>query len=106
MRHTPEGGRISVRVGARDGHAELEVADTGEGFEAVETERLFDRFHHGRGEQRFGLGLALVREIVTGHGGEVGAVGHPGRGARFTLRLPLVKQDSVPVREKITSVCP
>jgi two-component system OmpR family sensor kinase len=106
VRHTPEGGRISVRVAPRAGHAELVVADTGEGFDPVEAPRLFDRFHHGQGERRFGLGLALVREIVTGHGGEVEATGHPGRGARFTLRLPLAGRTSSPLRERITSACP
>ncbi|WP_312878550.1 sensor histidine kinase [Lentzea indica] len=106
VRHTPEGGRISVRVGSRGGHVELEVADTGEGFDPAEASLLFDRFHHGRGEKRFGLGLALVREIVTGHGGEVEAVGHPGRGARFTLRLPMARTGSARPRERITSACP
>ena len=106
VRHTPEGGRISVRVESRGGFAELEVADTGEGFEPVEAPRLFDRFHHGPGAGRFGLGLALMREIVAGHGGEVEAVGHPGRGARFTLRLPVAERGSGPLRERITSACP
>ncbi|WP_313888263.1 sensor histidine kinase [Lentzea alba] len=106
VRHTPEGGRISVRVAQRDGQVELTVADTGEGFESVEAERLFDRFHHGRGEKRFGLGLALVREIVAGHGGTVRASGHPGRGARFTLRLPPAVESSSRLRERITSACP
>ncbi|PSL55922.1 phospho-acceptor domain-containing protein [Saccharothrix carnea] len=91
VRHTPEGGRIDVLLGLRDGRVELTVADTGEGFDPVEADRLFDRFHRGPGgpERRFGLGLALLREIVTSHGGTVEAVGHPGQGARFTLRLPL-----------------
>ncbi|HUQ57656.1 HAMP domain-containing sensor histidine kinase [Lentzea sp.] len=97
VRHTPEGGRITVGVTASGGHVELVVADTGEGFEPGEASRLFERFHRGTGEGRYGLGLALVREIVTGHGGAVEAVGHPGRGARFTLRVPLVERDVTPV---------
>jgi signal transduction histidine kinase len=90
VRHTPDGGRIDVRLGRRDGQVELTVEDTGEGFDPIEADRLFDRFHRGPGgpERRFGLGLALLREVVTGHGGTVEAVGHPGRGARFVLRLP------------------
>lgn len=91
MRHTPEGGRIDVRLGLRGGCVELTVADTGEGFDPIEADRLFDRFHRGQDgpERRFGLGLALLREVVTSHGGTVDAFSHPGKGARFTLRLPV-----------------
>ncbi|MEU4767331.1 HAMP domain-containing sensor histidine kinase [Actinosynnema sp. NPDC023794] len=98
VRHTPEGGRIDVRLGVRGGQVELTVADTGEGFDPVEADRLFDRFHRGPGgpERRFGLGLALLREVVTGHGGTVEAVGHPGEGARFTLRLPAADTTASP----------
>ncbi|WP_433260603.1 sensor histidine kinase [Actinosynnema sp. CS-041913] len=97
VRHTPEGGRIDVCLGrGRGGCVELVVADTGEGFDPVEADRLFDRFHRGPGgsERRFGLGLALLREVVTSHGGTVEAIGYPGRGARFTLRLPAAEPDS------------
>ncbi|MEU0878668.1 HAMP domain-containing sensor histidine kinase [Lentzea sp. NPDC005914] len=108
VRHTPEGGRISVRLGVAGGWVELVVADTGEGFDPREAERLFERSRHGAGENRFGLGLSLVREIVTGHGGSVEAVGHPGRGARFTVRLPLAGQRRNPaaLRERIAAACP
>ncbi|MDX3659303.1 HAMP domain-containing sensor histidine kinase [Streptomyces sp. ID05-26A] len=105
VRHTPEGGRISVSVRAGAGEAELVVADNGEGFETREARRLFERFHRGAGEGRFGLGLALVQEIVAGHGGSVSAVGRPGVGARFTLRIP-VGAPVVPVRERIASARP
>ncbi|MGM1059243.1 sensor histidine kinase [Saccharothrix sp. Mg75] len=97
VRHTPAGGRIDVRLGrGRGGCVELTVADTGEGFDPVEADRIFDRFHRGPGgtggtERRSGLGLALLREVVTGHGGTVEASGDPGRGARFTLRLPAAR---------------
>ncbi|GAA2673596.1 MULTISPECIES: HAMP domain-containing sensor histidine kinase [Actinosynnema] len=93
VRHTPPGGRVDVGLARAGGVAELTVADTGEGFDPVAADRLFDRHHRGPGggEQGFGLGLALVREVVVGHGGAVGAVGAPGRGARFTVRLPLAE---------------
>ncbi|GGZ03989.1 sensor histidine kinase [Streptomyces poonensis] len=87
--HTPPGGRIEValvRVGG--GRVELTVTDTGPGFETAEAERLFDRFHRGGDGGRYGLGLALLREVVTHHGGTVAATGRPGHGARFTIRLP------------------
>ncbi|KOV86789.1 hypothetical protein ADL03_08135 [Nocardia sp. NRRL S-836] len=106
VRHTPEGGRIDVRVGSRAGYAAVEVADTGKGFDPAMGERLFERFQHGAGEKRFGLGLALVREIVTSHGGAVEAVGHPGRGARFTLLLPMAGQQPREVATQAVTACP
>ncbi|SDP87564.1 sensor histidine kinase [Lentzea jiangxiensis] len=106
LRHTPEGGRISVSVRTVAGQAELVVADNGDGFHPAEAERLFERSHRGPGEGRFGLGLALVREIVTGHGGTVEAVGRPGAGARFTLRLPLAEAGLPVGGEHMTGACP
>ncbi|MFD4668232.1 sensor histidine kinase [Lentzea sp. NPDC058450] len=105
VRHTPEGGRIAVSVRSVDGQVELVVADNGEGFAAADAEGLFERFRHGPGEGRFGLGLALVREIVTGHGGTVSAAGRPGGGARFTLRIPVAGRRAAE-RERISSACP
>ncbi|MGC4815822.1 ATP-binding protein, partial [Micromonospora sp. DT228] len=70
------------------------VADTGDGFDQADAQRLFDRFHRGTnaGERRFGLGLALLREVVTSHHGTIEAQGHPGRGATFTVRLPSTRE--------------
>ncbi|MGW5724277.1 sensor histidine kinase [Amycolatopsis sp. NPDC003865] len=88
--HTPPGGSIEVWLGVPDeGHVELRVRDTGVGFPAADADRIFERFARGSdGDgRRFGLGLALVREVVTGHGGTIAAVGRPGAGATFTLRL-------------------
>jgi two-component system OmpR family sensor kinase len=88
--HTPPGGSIEVWLGVPDDrHVELSVRDTGVGFPAADADRLFERFARGsEGDgRRFGLGLALVREVVTGHGGTIAAAGRPGAGATFTLRL-------------------
>ncbi|WP_433046433.1 sensor histidine kinase [Dactylosporangium sp. CS-033363] len=89
LAHLPAGGRIAVTVRRTD-EAEVVVRDTGAGFDQADAERIFDRFHRGAGagERRHGLGLALIREVVTGHGGSITASGSPGRGATFTVRLP------------------
>jgi signal transduction histidine kinase len=96
--HTPAGGRIEVSLARTRGAVELTVVDTGAGFDPAEAERLFERFHRGAAGGRDGLGLALLREVVTDHGGTVAATGHPGRGARFTIRLPECLPVAVPVR--------
>ncbi|MBB4686230.1 sensor histidine kinase [Amycolatopsis jiangsuensis] len=91
--HTPPGGSIEVSLANPDPrHVELRVRDTGAGFPQQHADRLFERFAHGsNGEgRRFGLGLALVQEVVTGHGGTIAATGSPGAGATFTLRFARV----------------
>jgi two-component system OmpR family sensor kinase len=89
--HTEPTGRIDVTV-RRAEHSviELEVADDGAGFDPADRQRIFERFaQSGRpGPHRFGLGLALAREIAADHGGTIRAVGRPGHGATFTVRLP------------------
>ncbi|WP_162906942.1 sensor histidine kinase [Allorhizocola rhizosphaerae] len=90
--HTPPRGRITVSVAAvdRGRTVELVVEDTGVGFDPAQHRVMFNRFVRGaagRGH-RFGMGLALAREVVESHGGTVVAAGRPGDGARFTVRLP------------------
>ncbi|WP_320777928.1 HAMP domain-containing sensor histidine kinase, partial [Streptomyces sp. CRN 30] len=86
--HTPPGGRIGLTLTRSGPDVELIVSNTGPGFDQEQAERLFERFHRGGDGGRYGLGLALLREVVTGHGGTVTAAGRPGHGARFTIRLP------------------
>lgn len=87
-------GSVAVRVG-RDGRwAVLEVADDGRGIPAADRERVFDRFvrldeARTRDSGGAGLGLAIVRDIVRRHGGEVEAGEAPGGGALLRVRLPL-----------------
>nr|WP_239078112.1 HAMP domain-containing sensor histidine kinase [Streptomyces sp. SID9124] len=89
IRHTPAQGRIAMALSRSGGMVVLAVTDTGSGFEPAEVKQLFQRFHRGSGDGgRYGLGLALLREVVTRHGGTVAADGRPGHGARFTIRLP------------------
>ncbi len=86
--HTPAGGRIEVSVTRSGGSVGLSVSDTGPGFDLAGAERLFQRFHRAGDGGRYGLGLALLREVVTHHGGTVAAEGRPGSGARFTITFP------------------
>ena len=94
VKYTPEGGRVSVRLGHADGTARLEVEDTGPGFDEATCERLFDRFFRAdtpevQAESGSGLGLAIVKAIVEGYGGSVGCASDgPGQGATFWAVLP------------------
>ena len=93
LRYTAE-GHVSVVVRAAGGHAVAEVTDTGPGIAADQLGRIFDRFHRAdpsraREAGGVGLGLAIAREIVRVHGGEVSVASVLGQGSSFTVRLPL-----------------
>jgi two-component system, OmpR family, sensor kinase len=90
LSHTPSGGHVRIELGASAGTVTVVVRDDGTGFDPSDTERLFARFARGShgDHRRFGLGLALAREVITGHGGTIEAHGRPGHGAAFTIRLP------------------
>ena len=87
-------GRILVRAGLTQTHAELEVADTGIGISESELPRVFERFHRtDTGRTRAGggagLGLAIVRAIAEAHKGSVRVRDtRDGRGAAIELVLP------------------
>ncbi len=87
-------GRIEVRLEANDGQAELVVRDTGIGIAEEDLPRIFERFYRGkeqapRGGQGTGIGLALVRELVRLHGGEIRVESAPGKGTALFVALPL-----------------
>ena len=94
--HTDENGKIQVTLRSvdRGRSVELEVADNGTGFDPADSERIFERFAQSghSGPRRFGLGLALAREIATDHGATIRAVGCLGSGATFTIRLPVAPE--------------
>jgi signal transduction histidine kinase len=93
FKHTFE-GEIAVRLGVSGETARLEVRDTGIGIEAEEIPRLFDRFHRvagarSRSQEGTGIGLALVKELVRMHGGNIEMESAPGRGTSFSVTVPL-----------------
>ncbi len=96
LRHTPEGGTVSL-CAERDGaHVRLSIHDTGDGIPAEHLPHVFDRFYRverdrSRETGGAGLGLAIVRAIVEAHGGHVtvASEGVPGLGSTFTIHLPL-----------------
>jgi signal transduction histidine kinase len=69
------------------------VRDSGPGVPIEDRERIFERFYRGRSarprSEGAGLGLSIVRAIAEAHGGRVELVSQPGRGATFTIIVPL-----------------
>jgi signal transduction histidine kinase len=95
VKFTPSGGNIDIRVTQNDSHVEVVVRDTGIGFSASFHPYMFERFRQAEsGTTRLhgglGLGLAIARHIVEMHGGTIDAAsGGEGKGATFTVSLPL-----------------
>jgi len=95
--YSPEGSKITVRSERRDGRILISVADEGPGIPDADLPRVFERFYRvdksrtrdGRDPGGTGLGLAIVKHLVELHGGKVTAANRPGRGAIFTIELPL-----------------
>jgi PAS domain S-box-containing protein len=87
-------GAIRVSLAQDAGHAVLRVADTGTGIAETEMPRLFERFHRianarARSNEGSGIGLAMVRQLVTMHSGTITAQSSQGVGTTFTVRIPL-----------------
>src|SRR4029453_9130188 len=86
--HTPEGTPVELRVSHARKAWRFEVEDRGPGLARGQDEEVFERFAHGTASSGAGLGLAVVRSIARGHGGEAGVENHPGKGATFWILIP------------------
>ncbi|HEY1127904.1 MAG TPA: ATP-binding protein [Roseateles sp.] len=101
-KYTPDGGRIAVTLARAGQQAVLTVRDSGVGLPQEMIARVFDMFAQvnqslERAQGGLGIGLALVRSLVTMHGGRVSAESAgPGLGSSFTMELPLAARDSEP----------
>lgn len=97
-RYTPEGGTVTVSLHADGRRAVATVRDTGIGIPEEQREKIFTRFWRSdeareRSRSGFGIGLAMVREIVEQQGGSVGFTSNdPGPGTTFEVRLPLIRK--------------
>jgi len=97
IRHTPEGGSITLSARrATDGRSvDMEVADTGAGIPAADLPHVFDRFYRvdkarSRRQGGTGLGLAICREIVTQSGGKIDVESELGSGTTVAIRMPVL----------------
>jgi signal transduction histidine kinase len=101
-RYSPEGAEISVSAQRAGDRARIVIRDTGVGIRRDMLERIFEPFvrEAGGGADGLGLGLTLVRSLVEQHGGHITAdSAGPGRGSSFTVDLPLITRDEIPLHQ-------
>jgi len=101
VKFTPEGGEVRVTLQSHSDGAEIIVEDTGRGIPKEYLPHIFDRFYRVPGsgtapgpDQGLGLGLSFVAWIVKAHHGTIDVESAPGKGTRFTIRLPLEKNEA------------
>lgn len=108
LKHTKNGDTISVEVSTNENEILLEVSDTGEGIDPAHLPYIFDRFYqvpdqpYAR-QEGFGIGLSLVKELVSLHGGQISVESNIGQGTKFSVNLPL-NPDQVIVEESDDSI--
>jgi signal transduction histidine kinase len=84
----PSGGELILTTRREEAALALDVTDTGAGMTDEVRARIFDAFYSTRPEGS-GLGLPTTRKIIEGHGGTIHVQSEPGKGSRFTIRLPV-----------------
>ncbi len=108
VRFTPPGGGVTIRAWREDDRVQVEVHDTGVGVAPEHLSRLFERFYRADPARSrddgggTGIGLAIARSIVEGHGGRITAASQPGNGATFTFDLPAAHA-AVPASDRRTA---
>jgi len=90
---TPEGGEITIRAREEDSKLIVEVQDNGPGIPENEQERLFQPYHRQIDDREhlsgLGLGLALCKNLVELHGGEIWVKSQVGKGSVFGFTIPV-----------------
>lgn len=88
LRHTPDGGTVTIGGAASSTTVTLTVRDTGPGIDPALLPLVFDRFVKGAGSRGSGLGLAIARGLVEAHGGAISVDSPAGGGTTFRVELP------------------
>ena len=89
VRHSPEGGHVTIELIRGATCASATIADQGKGVAPEDQERIFEKFERLEDGGGAGLGLAIARRLARSMGGEISLMSSPGEGARFTVSLPL-----------------
>ena len=90
IHHSPPGATVAARAERASGWVRFEISDDGPGVLPEHQRAIFERFYQAPGGKpgRAGLGLSIAKDIIDEHGGSMGVVSEPGKGARFWFRLP------------------
>ena len=102
VRHTPQGGRITITAQEAGTEVRVAVADTGPGIAAAKLGDVFERFwradqSRARETGGSGLGLAIAKQLIDAHGGRIHAENQPEGGARFVFTLPRADEASTAI---------
>jgi len=94
IKYSPAETEITVSTRREGGDLRLSVRDQGIGMDETEVRSVFQKFYRTRraeasGEAGSGIGLSIVEEIVTHHGGRMEVTSRPGEGSCFTMVLPV-----------------
>ncbi len=97
IRYTPAGGVIDMRAGVEGDRVRIDVHNTGSYIAPDELDRVFERFYQvdrsrKRNGRNGGLGLAIAREIVAAHGGQISATSDPQHGTTFSVTMPVATE--------------
>ena len=97
VKYTPDGGKIAITLSDTEESAVFSIQDNGAGIPEEELPFIFERFYRAdksrnRNTGGAGIGLTIVRSIVTAHGGTIDADSKPGRGSHFMFTLPKMKK--------------
>ncbi|MBD0254169.1 MAG: response regulator [Cytophagales bacterium] len=110
FKFTPLGGEVTLRVEASAGRVRLAVQDSGSGIAPEQLPKVFDRFYGGTGHyadgQGTGIGLALVKELVQLHAGQVTVESDALRGTQFVVELPLTPITAADLAAEATPAAP
>ena len=89
LRYTPRGGHVSVAAHAADAGVAIDVRDTGAGIAPDRIGRIFDRFYKSPESRGAGLGLAIAKQLVEAHGGQISATSVVGEGTVVHFTVPI-----------------
>lgn len=93
VNYSSDGSQVGIGALSRGSYVEIAVTDQGIGMSQEDTERIFERFYRtdqarSRSTGGSGLGLSIVKHIISHHGGDVRVWSSPGKGSTFTIRIP------------------